>query len=182
MARLPSAQKRTFGPLPRFRGQFSVGQFVTAVVMVILLGLNLFAAIQIRDLQIQQVALAERLSTEQTAIALLAYPSTQVLAVNADVQDLTGSMLVDKDKTTAVLFLWNLPGLETGLVYQIWLIDADGKRVSGGLFTSAGGQDYTTAFIQSSIPFNQFIAIGVTIEPSGGSEQPTGSRLLFVEL
>lgn len=180
MIQLPSARSRPFGPLPRIPIRFSPGQFISAACMLILLGLNIFSMMQIRDLQRQQAGLLERLSTERAALAMLAYPGTQTLEVNADVQNLTGSILVDKEKTTAVLVLQNLPQLEAGQTYQIWLIDANGKRISGGLFISSAGQEYTTVSIQSTDPIRKFVAVGVTVEPLGGSEQPTGRRVLVV--
>jgi anti-sigma-K factor RskA len=146
------------------------------------LGLNIFSSVQIRDLQQQQAALAERFSSEQAAIAMLAYPETQTLHIKADVQGLAGSVLVDNDKSTAVLVLWNLPQLEAGETYQVWLLDADGKRTSGGLFTPVDKQGYTTATIQSPVPIGEFDGLGVTVEPEGGSPGPTGPRVLAVDL
>jgi anti-sigma-K factor RskA len=175
--RLPSAQKRTSNLFA-----ISFKQFSTAAVLAILLSLNIFSIIQIRALQEQQKALTERLYTEQTTIGMLAHPGTQLVLVTADLPNMTGSILLDKDKNTAVLVLWNLPELEAGQTYQIWLINAQGEKISAGLFTSSSQQNYTTASIESSIPIGQFVAIGVTIEPSGGSNQPTGSRVLVVEL
>jgi anti-sigma-K factor RskA len=138
--------------------------------------------VQIRDLQRQQSALTDRLYNEQAAIAMLAYPSTKTLNVSADVQGLAGSMLVDKDKSTAVLVLWDLPQLEEGKTYQAWLIDAEGNRTSGGLFAPVDEPGYTTATIQSPVPIGEFKGLGVTIEPSGGSAGPTGPRVLAVDL
>lgn len=181
-AQLPSHQIPNRGLLTRFFSQFSLGQIAVAALIVILLGSNLFSNMQIRDLKQQQSALADRLLNEQAAIAMLAYPGTQTLTVSADVQNLTGSMLVDKDKNSAVLFLWYLPELEAAQTYQAWLIDANGKRISGGLFTPVAGQDYTTVTLQSPVPMGNFTGIGVTIEPQGGSEKPTGPRVLIVNL
>jgi len=179
---LPSHRTRTPSLFARLTNSFTFGQFVTVTAILALLVFNLFSIREIRDLQQRQSALLERLSTYQAAVALLAYPNTQAHVVNADVQDLTGSMLVDRDRTIAALFLWNLPELEPGKVYQVWLIDANGERLTGGLFTPADWQDYTAAIIQAPIPLGEYIGIGVTIEPSGGSDQPTGSRILTVDL
>jgi len=182
IARLPSQQTRTPKLFANIFGQFPLGQVVSVVVMLFLLGLNIFSNLQIRELQQGQSELAERISHDQTAIAMLAYPSTQALPVHAEVGDITGSMLVDKDKNTAVLVLWNLPQVEAGQTYQIWLIEAGGQRTSGGLFTPVDDQGYTTATIWSPRPLGQFVGIGVTVEPEGGSEGPTGSRVLGVDL
>jgi anti-sigma-K factor RskA len=113
---------------------------------------------------------------------MLAYPSTQALPVHAEVEQITGSMLVDKDKNMAVLVLWNLPRVEAGKTYQIWLIDSGGQRTSGGLFRPVDDWGYTTATVWSPRPLGQFVGIGVTVEPEGGSEGPTGSRVLGVDL
>jgi len=182
IAQLPSQQARS---PKRFAGLFnriSLGQIGFAVVLVSLLGLNIFSSLQIRTLQQGQSALAERLSQDQTAIAMLAYPSTQALPVQADVENVAGSMLVDKDKRLAVLVLWNLPQVGPGQTYQVWLIDAEGKRTSGGLFKPVTEKGYTTATIRSPLPLGQFKGIGVTVEPAGGSEAPTSSRVLGVDL
>jgi anti-sigma-K factor RskA len=182
VAQLPLHRARTLELLTVLFGRFSLGWFTIAMVIVVLLGLNLYSGMQIRDLQQQQSALAGRLSNDQVAIAMLAYPNTQTLTVQADVQNLTGSMLVDKDRNTAVLVLWNLPKLEAGQTYQIWLIDSDGKRISGGLFVPADNQGYTTATIQSPVSLGQFVRLGVTVEPLGGSAGPTGPRVLGIDL
>ena len=176
-SRLPSDQRRTSNLFT-----VSFKQFAAVAVLATLLGLNLFSVMQIRNLQEQQSALAARLSAEQATIGMLARPGTQLVWVTADLPDMTGSVLLDKDKNSAVLVLWNLPELEAGQIYQIWLINAKGEKISAGLFSTSNEQAYTTAPIQSSIPIGQFAAIGVTVEPSGGSQQPTGSRVLVVEL
>jgi len=182
VAQLHSQQARTPGLPANIFARFSLGQVTAAVVVVILLGLNIYSSFQIRDLQQQQTTLTESLSNEQTALAMLSYPSTQSLAVNPDVENLAGSMLVDREKRIAVLVLWNLPPLAAGQTYQAWLIDAEGNRVSGGLFTPTVGNSYTTTTIRSPAPIGEFDGFGVTVEPSGGSNGPTGPRVLTVDL
>jgi anti-sigma-K factor RskA len=181
-ARLPKHQPQTHNVVFSFLSQLSIRQLTTAAIIMILLASNLYSNLQVRDLQRQQAILAERLSSQQKALALLAYPETQALTVNANIKELTGSMLVDKAQNTAVLFLWHLPQLENTKTYQAWLVDATGDRISGGLFNASPDQGYTTVTIQSPVPMNNFIRIGVTIEPQGGSQKPTGPRVLTVNL
>ena len=180
MSRLPSAQHPTPGLFARFFGHFSLGQFAALAILTFLIVLNLSSNRQLHDLQQQQAAILERLSTERTAVAMLAYPGTQALEVSTDIQNLTGSILVDKNKNTAVLVVQNLPALEAGKTYQVWLIDAKGDRTSGGLFVPTEQQEYTTAAIQAAVPIGKFVGVGVTVEPWGGSDQPTGERVLRV--
>ncbi|MBC7878776.1 MAG: anti-sigma factor [Anaerolineales bacterium] len=175
--RLPSAQKRTSSLFA-----LSFKQFAAGAVLAVLLGLNIFSALQIQNLNKQQKALAERLSAEQKTIAILSQPGTQILSVNTDLTDTRGSILFHKDMATAVLILWNLPELEASQTYQIWLIDSNGEKISSGLFLSSTESDYTTASVQSAFPIGQFAAVGITVEPSGGSQQPTSSPIVVVEL
>lgn len=181
-AQLPSGRARTPNLFTNIFARLSLGQVAIAFVVMILLGLNIFSSVQIRDLQRQQSVLAERLSNDQTALAMLSYPSTQALTVHPDVQNLAGSMLVDREKRIAVLVLWNLPPLDAGQTYQAWLIDADGNRVSGGLFAPVEDARYTTTTIRAPVPIGEFDGFGVTVEPEGGSEGPTGPRVLAVDL
>lgn len=181
-AHLPSAGERKPGLIARIFNPLSARPFAIAAAMVFLLVFNLILSLQIRELQTSHAALTEKLSRGQTAIAMLAYPNTHSLAIQADVQDLAGSLLVDEDIKTAVLFLWNLPELPESQTYQVWLIDADGNRASGGLFTAEDARGYTTAIIKAPAPIGSFAGIGVTVEPVGGSESPTGPRVLSVGL
>jgi anti-sigma-K factor RskA len=182
IARLPSQQHRAARWYTNLFRRLSWWQAVSSLALLLLLGLNLFSNLQIRELQEQQVAMARRLYQDQTAIAMLAYPSTQALPVQSDVENVAGSMLVDKDKSVAVLVLWNLPEVEAGKTYQVWLIDPEGDRTSGGLFKPSSAQGYTTTTVYAPVPFEQFTGIGVTVEPEGGSPSPTNPRILGVDL
>lgn len=63
-----------------------------------------------------------------------------------------------------------------GQVYQAWYIDAAGPH-SAGTFTSAGG---STAYVLDG-ELTPGTAVGVTVEPDGGSEAPTTDPILVVE-
>lgn len=172
-ARLPSAQK-VVRQKPRLAWTF--GQAVVAAALVLLLAMNSLSVFQVRALQVQQAELSRRLETEQSAIAMLAYPGTRALAVSGE--GVPGSLLLDEDLNTAVLMAWNLPVLPGRQTYQIWLIRAGGDRVSGGLFNAEQGRPYTLATIASPRPLSDFVGIGVTVEPQGGSPAPTGPSVL----
>lgn len=173
-ARLPGTQKtrvpRINWPLTRWA---AVGAFV------LLLGINIFSFLQIQSLQKQQASLTDYLHNNQTAITMLAYPSTQSLPVSGE--GIAGSMLVDKQREIAVLFIWNLPKLEAGQTYQAWLINAQNERISGGIFIPEENQPYTTVVIISPKALGNFNSLGVTVEPQGGSPAPTGPRVLKVD-
>lgn len=176
-AHLPRREQAIQKRLSRPFAGISFGQIATAAVVLLLLASNLFSAIQVRSLQRQQAELAQRLEAGQSAIAMLAYPGTEKLSIS---QGVAGSLLVNKDTNTAVLFTWNLGELPENETYQIWLIDEQGNRASGGLFVAQPGQAYTSTSVSLPAPITDFVGLGVTVEPRGGSPGPTGKNVLKV--
>lgn len=174
-ARLPSAQK----PRRQLWPSFSFGQLAMAAVMLLLVILNIFALTQIQALQRQQTQLAYQIQTGQAALAMLAYPDTKSLPISG--ANIAGTILLDKEHNAAVLVAWNMPPLAENQTYQIWLIDPSGKRTSAGLFRPESGQPLTTQSIFSTQNISSYTGLGVTVEPAGGSSQPTGTRIFKVD-
>ncbi len=170
---LPSARKTT-----RPRLAWSFGNLTLGVALVLLLFMNLFSFIQMRQIQSQQAAMLKQLKTNQFALSMLAYPSTQAYAISAD--DLSGSVLLDRERNTVALVMWHLPELSEEQTYQAWLIQSDGSRVSAGVFRPQADASYTTQPIYPKQDVSNFIGVGVTVEPAGGSDQPTGPRMFRV--
>ncbi len=176
-ARLPDNRKTSLTSSSWSLPRVSFGQVAIAVTFVLLLALNFYSALQMRHIQRQQAELVQRLDAEQSAIAMLAYPGTQKISFN---EGIAGSLLLNAEANSAVLFTWELPELSDDKTYQIWLIDAQGNRVSGGLFTASPEQEYTSIQVIVSSPLKDFVGLGVTIEPWGGSPGPTGLNVLKV--
>ncbi|MCR8671796.1 anti-sigma factor, partial [Agrococcus sp. HG114] len=76
---------------------------------------------------------------------------------------------------SAILFD-RLGRVPEGSTYQAWYIDASGPR-SAGTFEGTGG---ATAFLLDG-ELSAGAAIGVTVEPAGGSDAPTSDPILVVE-
>ena len=176
-SRLPSARSAQ-KPL-RPRSVWSFSQLAVGAALLMLFGLNLFSFAQMRALQRQQLSMQRQLQNNQAALALLSYPDTEALPIEAG--EVSGTVLLDRDRNTAALVLWNLPELSEGQTYQAWLIEPDGYRVSAGVFRSQSDLTYTTHPVFSNQSLSNFVGIGVTVEPAGGSEQPTGPRLFKVD-
>jgi anti-sigma-K factor RskA len=77
--------------------------------------------------------------------------------------------------------MWRLPELGQDKTYQVWLIEPDGHRVSAGLFRPQPDASYTTQPVITEQDITKFTGVGVTIEPAGGSDQPTGPRVFKVD-
>jgi anti-sigma-K factor RskA len=93
-----------------------------------------------------------------------------------------GTFLFDPDRRFAVLHMWGLDALDSSQEYQAWLVRPDGTRVSAGRFFADPDSWFTSAVLTSPGPVGEFSGLGVTIEPVGGSAQPTGPRVLSADL
>lgn len=173
-AHLPSAHKTS---KPKFSWSFT--QISVSLAMIVLLALSIFSIIQTQKLYQQQSKLAQQVETSQLTLAAMSYPETQALPITAE--NISGTLLLAKEQNIAVIITWNLPVLQSNQTYQIWLIDPQGKRTSGGIFNSQPGLPYTSTTVSSPVGLVNFNGIGVTIEPAGGSLQPTGQRIFKVD-
>lgn len=159
--------------------RWPVGQLASGLALALLLALNLWTAAQLRDVKRQQALLQEQLRSSQTALALQANPQARTLTVSGE--RASGSLVLNPQQNTGVLFAWGLEPLDTSSTYQAWLIRPDGSRVSAGLFRPEPNQDLASLVIVADSPLSDFVALGVTIEPQGGSPAPTGRRVLETE-
>ncbi len=173
-AHLPSAHKTS-----RLKFSWSFTQVSIGFAMIVLLALSIFSIFQTQKLVQQQSKLAQQAETSQIALAAMSYPETIAIPINAD--NLSGTLLLAKEQNVAVIITWNLPVLKSDQTYQIWLIDPQGKRTSGGIFNAEPGLPYASATVTSPGSLVNYNGIGVTIEPAGGSPQPTGQRIFKVD-
>lgn len=88
-----------------------------------------------------------------------------------------GLIVVAENGHDATLIVENLPSLSPDFQYQLWLIEENGARTSGGLF-SVVKDGYQSLVIYSDRPFDTYVGFGITVEPWGGSEAPTGEPVL----
>jgi anti-sigma-K factor RskA len=176
-----SLQKRLPGEVrsvhPRLK--WSLNQYLAAGAFVFLIGLNIFSAFEVYTVKKDKAELNGQYGSDQTAIAMLAYPSTQSTVF--DQNGISGSLLVDKNRNLLAVFAWHLPPTPAGKTYQMWLIDPQGDRTSGGFLIPDNDQAFVMAIIRSQQPLTGFTGLGVTLEPSGGSPKPTGEKILRVD-
>ncbi len=92
----------------------------------------------------------------------------------------TGMLVISSDGEHGTLVVDGLPVLDESQQYQLWLI-RDGSRTSGGVF-SVDVEGYGSLWITAPEPLISYQAVGITIEPAGGSPGPTGERVLSGEL
>src|SRR6266498_1765992 len=167
--RLPSAQKtRT----PRLNWSFS--RVAVGLAIVLLLALNVFSISQVRALQTQQAQLMDQIQKGQMALVMLSYPNTQSFPIKSE--KVMGSFLIDKEYNNAVLILRGLPSIPENQTYQVWLIDPKGDRTSAGLIRPQANVPFISEPIRANQDLTNFIGVGMTVEPAGGSDHPTGMQ------
>jgi anti-sigma-K factor RskA len=86
------------------------------------------------------------------------------------------TLVVSRSRNQAVLLASDLPALDAGHVYQVWLIGSHGAR-SAGLMTSEASQRMLVAELPSDVD-----RIGITVEPAGGSAGPTTPAVTRISL
>lgn len=91
-----------------------------------------------------------------------------------------GMMVTSSDGRDCLLAVLDLPALNGGDVYQVWLIKDDVKT-NGGVFT-VDSTGYGQMVIRPTEPMWEFDSIGITVEPAGGSSGPTGRQVLLGDL
>lgn len=158
---------------------WSVSQVALGFAVVLLIGLNLFSFIQVQSIQRQQGQLVRQIQTSQVALAMLTYPGVRTLPISEG--SIAGTLLLDKDRNVAVLIAWNLPQLPENQIYQAWFIDSQGDRTSAAIFRPDPSLPFTSVSIISPNSLSNFTGLGVTVEPAGGSLQPTGPRLFKLD-
>jgi anti-sigma-K factor RskA len=87
------------------------------------------------------------------------------------------AVVTSKELGRAVLVADGLAPAPAGQTYQIWFLDSSGAATSAG-FVPAG--EHSAVLLQGDPA--KAAAVGVTLEPAGGSAQPTTKPVLAVEV
>ncbi len=91
-----------------------------------------------------------------------------------------GTLVVSPNGHDFTLVVADLARLDVSKQYQVWLIKGTG-HTSVGVF-SVDPNGYASLEISAPESLTQYDAIGISIEPAGGSQMPTGSSVLRGDL
>lgn len=89
----------------------------------------------------------------------------------------TGTVVASPAKGEVLFLAHGLARLPDDRAYQLWLIGADGPRPAGLLASTGGGEDLVLA-----TGFTGREAVGLTVEPAGGSPRPTTPTVVVLAL
>lgn len=110
-------------------------------------------------------------------------PNTRQVEISAEEEfaSISGKLFIDHNHEYGVLQLANIDSLPTEQAYQLWLMKGEDVRWSAAVFNA---DDSHTINLLVKLPtnFTNFQAAGVTIEPAGGSDGPTGDLVFQASL
>jgi len=139
---------------------------VVAVLSVIILAISIPAERQNRDL--------EKLDA---VLSIVNDPTTKDVTFGEPAKQSKGRIFVSGK---GVVFIGaSLPKVDPGKTFELWVIPATGKPVPAGTFDTKG--DSTAVYLYNGSTAGA-AAIAVTIEPDGGSPQPTTTPFIVTKL
>lgn len=112
-------------------------------------------------------------------------PVARVLA-QPDAQTVTGvgtaggdaAVMMSRKLDEGVLLAFNMPAPPTDRTYQAWAIGPNGDRSLG--LIAAGSAGSSVPVVMDTL--GGAASVGVTVEPSGGSKQPTTEPIMLISL
>ncbi len=118
---------------------------------------------------------------DQQVAQVLAAPDADVVGGTSNAvvpRDATARAVVSRRLGQAVFLASSLPPAGDERTYELWLIGADGAAPAGLFDAGADGQ--VTQVLSGDL--RTAVAIGVTLEPAGGSSQPTSDPIIVLDL
>jgi anti-sigma-K factor RskA len=116
--------------------------------------------------------------TETRAVAeVVADPATVIVPLAQQVGAPQGSArVIYNARLRTVMYSGQIEPAPAGKSYQLWLVPTQGNPISAGVFNPVRGQaDRITMKVPAGVSAKAF---AVTLEPAGGTTQPTGPKVL----
>lgn len=112
--------------------------------------------------------------SETDYIAALLLDPDKAHAINDSELDVGagGAMFVDDEHKIALLIASGLPIPASDERYQVWLFKQNGERVAAGV-VPVDSDGVGQAVVRAPEAFAAYWAVGVSLEPASGSEEPT---------
>ncbi|MGH3314060.1 MAG: anti-sigma factor [Streptomyces sp.] len=90
----------------------------------------------------------------------------------------TGTVVVSREQDRAAFLAAGMDAPPSGKVYQLWFADGDTMRSAGLMEKTSGDSD--AVLMEGDV--GRASAMGITVEPAGGSQQPTSEPLALMRL
>ncbi|MGX1881998.1 anti-sigma factor [Streptomyces sp. NPDC055287] len=124
----------------------------------------------------EQAQRSERQSEELAEV--LAAPDAEVTTGKLT-DGASGTVVVSRDRNKAAFLASGMPEPPSGKVYQLWFDDKGTMRSAGLMEGSALSAPALAVLMEG--PVDTARGMGITVEPAGGSEQPTTTPLALMD-
>uniref|UniRef100_A0AAU2JIG4 Regulator of SigK n=1 Tax=Streptomyces sp. NBC_00049 TaxID=2903617 RepID=A0AAU2JIG4_9ACTN len=166
-------------PLPRRRGLVPprfrrLSHWALAACLAGAAGLGVLADWQYGQAEEARQQARQARSANDAVAAVLAAPDAR-MSTSRLRSGAVGTVVVSAARNQAVFAASGMPAPPAGKVYQLWYNDA-GRMRSAGLI-AAGGPSTATLL---DGPVGRASGMGVTVEPDGGSPQPTSAPVALL--
>lgn len=158
---------------------------IAAAALVVVVGVGVIALLLLRDDEPSPdqpgagngEALYTELAAQEGALWYDVVPTDLEPGVS-------GALVAAPDGDRAVIRVEELPAITDENVFQLWLVNAEGQRIDGGLFRQ---REDGVAYVEIPLdaPLTQYQRFGASLEPAGGSpfpDRPTGPGVFGVPL
>jgi anti-sigma-K factor RskA len=171
--RAPSPVRRSFGPV-------ATGMALAAMLLLSI-GLSLKVRVLSDAIRTRDSLLSERegrLAEREATLNSILEPGVQLTTLTATGAQPVVQIFYDKVKRRLVLHAFRLMPVPAGRIYQLWLMPKKGNPIASQTFnTEADGHGLVTSV---NVPAGEEISgFALTIEPAGGSPQPTTTPILY---
>ncbi|HEX2619361.1 MAG TPA: anti-sigma factor [Phototrophicaceae bacterium] len=155
-----------------------------AAAAAVLILVNVYWIGQVNDLQGKQQNLQDTLDHQKLALQIAnASDATLTHLISTEITNpvnSSGTVIWSPAQSLALLKVDGMPETPADQEYQLWLIK-DEQRVSAGTFRVNTTGEGLLIF-ETSEPIQDFAVFGITLEPAGGSKEPTTSPVLSGEI
>jgi anti-sigma-K factor RskA len=167
---LPPASDARPLPQPRARWvpRLAVGLTAAVVAVAIALGFTLAAT---------QRQLDKARAQQQAVAAVLGSPHARILTARTSLGG-RATVVVSRSERQMIFTATGLPVLPGAKVYQLWLLGQPRTRSAGLLPLPSQGR--TAPVLASGLVRGD--SVGVTVEPAGGTAQPTTTPIVVIPL
>ncbi len=157
--------------LHRARAARSVWQVMAAACALIAIAVSGWGYSQHRD--------AQRATSAQSSAVTGLLKAPDLSARTTSFNQGAATVVYSKSEHKIVLIGHNMPVLGADKTYQLWMVPATGNPISAGLFRAdrSGNVELPVDGNLNGIP-----KMGVSVEPAGGSTQPTPGTVQLLDL
>jgi len=164
------------------RRRAPVMQWLAIAAAIVLAVTTLFFYQQNQQLRTERTELAQQLQLARNEIQQMQAPATRVIAMQGQAAPQAHAKVFwDTARQQWVVAIFNLPAPPAGMDYQLWYVTKNAKLSAAVFRPGAEGRSELRLALPSGVPEN-LAATAVTLEPRGGSPQPTGEFYLLAQL